>query len=173
MHEDVLDLESRRTIYQTVKKFAGSHFREIQRRSGLAVGSVQYHLHFLARHDLIKEEKQGNNVVYYPREIGSDDAKLLRLLRQKSIRDVLISLLLHHAQSHEELARFVKLSPSTLSWHLKKLVQEKLIKGDKKGRKTMYRIIYDKDALIKLLITYQESFLDNLVDHVIEMWDFE
>ena len=43
----------------------------------------------------------------------------------------------------------------------------------KKGRKTFYNILIDKNEIINLLITYKGSFLDSLVDRVIEMWEIK
>jgi predicted transcriptional regulator len=63
------------------------------------------------------------------------------------------------------------LSPSTVSWHIKKLEKESVIGFVKNGRKKIYNILIDKNEIINLLITYQETFFDKLVDNVIEMWD--
>jgi predicted transcriptional regulator len=48
--------------------------------------------------------------------------------------------------------------------------ENNIIKSRKDGRKTFYTIVIDKDEIVNLLISYQESFLDSLVDRVIEMW---
>lgn len=168
----ILELETRKKIYLAVKQYAGSHFREIQRKSGLAVGSVQHHLHFLVKNGLIKEVRQGQNLVYFPREFKSENEVLLSLLRQESMRKILL-FLLEKTPSHEQIVKFVGLSPSTISWHLKKLQQDGIIKADKQGRKTFYQLLCDEKEIVNLLITYQESFVDTLVDRVIEMWSFE
>lgn len=169
----VLEVETRKRIYFLVKKFAGIHFREVQRKCGLAVGLVQYHLNFLVKKDLIKEIKSGKNVLYFPVECVVDDVKVLGLLRQDSLRKIFLFLLMHDVVFHEQIVKFVGLSPSTISWHLKKLQESGFVKAESKERKTCYSLSYDKDVLVKLLITYKESFFDELVDHVIEMWSFE
>jgi predicted transcriptional regulator len=167
----VLELDARRKIYEVVRQFAGSHFREIERKSKLSTGTVKYHLSYLAKNELIKEERDGNNLRYFPKEFKPENRKLLGLLRQKSIRDILLFILTHSDCNHEQIAGKVKLSPSTISWHLKKLEEEKVIEFIKKGRKTFFNILIEKEEIIKLLITYQESFLDSIVDKVIDMWE--
>lgn len=169
----ILELETRKKIYLAVKKFAGSHFREIQRKSGLAVGSVQHHLHFLVKNGLVKEIKKGNNIVYFPREFESENTALLGLLRQENIRKIILFIMMNKNCNHEQIVKYANLSPSTISWHLKKLQQEGVVKADKQGRKTFYKLIYGEKEIVSLLITYQESFVDALVDRVIEMWSFE
>ncbi len=166
----ILELETRKKIYLVIKKFAGSHFREIQRKSELAVGSVQYHLHYLVKNGLVKEIKKDNNLVYFPREFTSGNTALLSFLRQESIRKIILFIMINKGCNHEQIVKYVGLSPSTISWHLKKLQQQGIIKADKKGRKTFYRLSCDEQTIINLLITYQESFVDTLVDRVIEMW---
>ncbi|MBI2208613.1 winged helix-turn-helix transcriptional regulator [Candidatus Woesearchaeota archaeon] len=167
----VLELDARRKIYDIVRKFAGCHFREIERKSGLSTGSIKYHLSYLTKHGLIKEERDGNNLRYYPNEFGSEDKKLLGLLRQKSIRKIVLFILTHNNCNHKQIVQFVGLSPSTVSWHLKKLEESNIIGFAKKGRKTAYGILIDKGNIINLLITYRESFLDSVVDRVIDMWE--
>ncbi len=169
----ILELETRKKIYLAVKKFAGSHFREIQRKSGLAVGSVQHHLHFLVKNGLVKEIKKDNNLVYFPREFTPENTVLLGLLRQEHVRKIILFIMMNKDCNHEQIVKYVNLSPSTISWHLKKLQQAGVVKADKHGRKTFYTLLCDKNELINLLITYQESFVDTLVDRVIEMWSLE
>jgi|LGVF01.1.fsa_nt_gb predicted transcriptional regulator len=169
----MLELDVRRKIYEIVKKFAGCHFREIERKSGLSTGSVSYHLHYLARHGLIKEEKEGNKSHYFPVDFKSKNIKLLVLLRQKSVREILLFILTHDNCGHKEIVQSVGLSPSTVSWHLKKLEENNIVKFTKHGRKTSYHIVIDEEEIIYLLITYKKSFLDTMVDRVIEMWEID
>ncbi len=101
MRDDTaLDLEVRCKLYEMVKKYAGCHFREIERKSGLSTGSVSYHLHYLARKGLITEEREGNNLRYFTKEFKSENKKLMGLLRQKSIRKILLFILTPNFQSY-------------------------------------------------------------------------
>ena len=166
----ILDLDSRKRIYDIVKKFAGCHFREIERKSKLSAGSVNYHLGYLNKHGLIKGEKENNYIRYFPKEFKSENKRLLSFLRQKSTRRILIFILTNNNCNHEQIVKFVKLSPSTVSWHLKKLEEEGIIRSIKYGRKTYYDLLIKKNEIINLLITYKESFFDSLVNNAIEMW---
>ena len=73
----ILELKSRMKIYGVVKKFAGCHFREIERKSNLLTGTVKYHLSYLTKYSLIKEEKDGGNTRYFPKDFKSENKKLL------------------------------------------------------------------------------------------------
>ncbi len=167
----ILELEVRKKIYNIVREFAGCHFREIGRKSGLATGSVKYHLDYLAKNGLIVSEKEGNNIRYFPRGFNSENKKLMSILRQESVRKILLFILTHSNCNHEQIVVYVKLSPSTVTWHLKKLEENNIVGFIRKGRKTFYNILVDKYEIINLLITYKESFFDTLVDNIVEMWE--
>ena len=167
----ILELDNRRLIYNIVNKHAGSHFREIERISNLSTGVVKYHLSFLSKNGLILEQKDGKNTRYFPKQITAENKRLLGLLRQETVRKIILFLLIHDNSNHEQIVKSVNVSPSTISWHIKKLTYSHIIRSDKKGRKTHYTIIFNKEEIMKILIIYQESFFDTLVDRVIEMWE--
>ena len=167
----MLDLESRRKIYDVVRKNAGGHMREIQRVSGMSHGIVTYHLSYLSKHNLIKEEKDGNYVRYYPVSIDVEDEKLLALLRQRSVRNILLFIVTNEGCSHQEISTGVNLSPSTTSWHLKKLIDNGFVITDKKIKGNAYSINVPKERIMNLLITYRESFVDSFVDGILELWE--
>ncbi len=168
--KNVLELGARRKIYETVSKYAGCHFREIERKSELSAGTVKYHLHFLTKHSLITLEKEGNNLRYFPKEFKPQNKLLMGLLRQESIRRIILFILINEGCAQESIIASVKLSPSTVSWHIRKLEDAKIIRSEKKGRTKSYLLLSDKNELMNLLITHKESFLDKIVDNVIEMW---
>ena len=167
--DKILELETRKKIYEFVRKYSGCHFRELERKSGLAHGTLTYHLHFLVKHNLLTYKKENNTSRYFPAEIKENTA-LLGVLRQTALRKIILFLLAEESY-HEEIVRFLRLSPSTVSWHLKKLTNEGIISTTKLGRKTKYKLAIDKEEIIKLLITYKESFLDARVNRTIEAWE--
>ncbi len=169
--EKILELETRRKIYYLVKKQSGCHFREIERISGIQYGTLKYHLNFLTRHGLIISKKDNNNLRYFPSDFRPENIKPLSLLRQKALRKIILFLMMNESANHEEIARFIHLSPSTVSWHLNKLIKEGIITSEKSGRKNKYKISIDKEEIVKLLIVYKESFFDSLVSKVVEMWE--
>jgi predicted transcriptional regulator len=169
----VLKLDRRRKIYEIVRAFAGCHFREIQRRSELPTGSVRYHLDYLVRSGLIKSQKEGNNLRYYPREFKSQNVQLLGLLRQERVRQIILFILLNKNCNQEDITKHVGLSPSTVSWHLKKLEESNVVGFVKEGREKKYSLLVKDDEIMKLLISYRETFYDALVDRAIEMWDID
>jgi predicted transcriptional regulator len=172
--ENYLDLDVRKMIYDCVSKSPGLHFREIQRRTSLATGSLDYHLHFLHKNGMVRTEKAGGFIRYYVTNIAYDqrDKELLHLLRHNKVRHILIFLIQKKKANATDIARAANLSSSNLSWYLKSLGEKNIIVHRKKGRFRFYSVV-DKEKIIKCLVTYKESFFDSLVDGFIEAWELD
>jgi predicted transcriptional regulator len=168
--EKILDLELRNKIFNLVSKHAGSHLRELERKTKIPYSTLKYHLHFLAKHNLILEKSGDGNTKYYPKDIESEDIEILALLRQKNIRKILLFTLTNPSSTPKDLEDFTRLAPSTINWYIAALVKKDVLKKQS-GKKLTYKLAYDKNKIMKILITYRESFLDAFVNKTIEMWD--
>lgn len=169
-----LELDARKRIFDCIEKSPGLHFREIQRRVGMATGSVDYHLHFLHKNGLVRTEKAGRFLRYYATNVQytDDDKELLNLLRQERIRHILIYLIEKRRANASRIAGELGYTPSNLSWYLKLLQEKNVIKQAKRGRFRFYAVA-DKNRIIKCLVTYRSSFFDSIVDRFIDAWVIE
>ena len=167
------ELESRRRIYELIRDSPGVHLRELERRLDLVVGSLQYHLQFLEKNNLISQFKDEEYVRYFVKEraLSRNEREILYFLRRKGCRHILMNLLRDTDMNNKELSAAVGLSPSTVSWNLSKLVKAGMIEKDRAGRTSNFTIV-DPDLVAELLIYYKESFLDSILDNFIEMWEF-
>lgn len=170
--QEILKLESRRKIYNLVKQFSGCNFHDLERKSSIPTSTLQYHLHYLAKYGLITMQKDGNKIRYFAHYVPAKDKTLLTLLRQKTIRHILLFILNHKECRQQDIIHFLGLSPSTVSWHLSRLVEHRVLEVIIKKREACYRLLIPIADIISLLITYKESFFDTLVDQTIEMWSF-
>jgi predicted transcriptional regulator len=169
----VLELETRRRLYEVIAASPGLHFRELERRLDLAYGTLQYHLEFLIKHGLIVQETVGDYARFFPSGFKSiRERELLSLLRQKTVRHVLLSLLENPSLRNRDLVARLKLSASTISWHLGKLVSSGAVVQESRDGETVYRVS-EPEAVIRLLVTYKTSFVDKIVDRFIELWEKE
>lgn len=170
--EDALALESRNSIYKSISKNPGLHFRELQRRTGLAVGTLQYHLDYLQKFHLVRAEKEGKFVRFYSvraKTIG-EETRIMPLLRHQSMRRIVLHLMTKQRATNKVIARETGLSPSTVSWHLKKLTESQVVQKKRSGKKSFFSVV-DKQAVGKLLVHYKKSFLDNVVEGFAEIWE--
>ncbi len=120
-----LDLETRRRIYEQTEKSQGIHFRKLERRLKLVVGSLQYHLQYLEKKNLIVASNDGDHLRYFAidKNLNEKERKILSLLRRSSCRHILIQLLNNLDLNNKNLSLAVGISPSIISWNLNKLVE--------------------------------------------------
>lgn len=165
--QDPLELENRKRIYECVRQSPGLHFREIQRRTSLPIGVLEYHLNYLVQRGLLSLEKQENFSRYYPGgQLGSDKQRILSALRQEIPRGIILYLLRNPGATHGELLSNFSISGGTLSYHVKKLGNKGVIRVEKKGRESRLTVI-DPDKVADLLIVYRRTFFDRLVDEFV------
>ena len=171
--EQALALEARKKIYGEIKAAPGIHFRELQRRTGIATGSLQYHLDVLEKKHAIKTLKEKKFARYYAVKemITPFDQAALALLRQESPRQIVLFLLKKKSNSanNMEIAEAVSLSPSTVSVHLAKLTDSGVLKRERRGREVVFSL-FDPQRTAELLVEHRKSFFDALVDNFAEIW---
>jgi predicted transcriptional regulator len=137
----------------------------------MGTGQLTHHLNYLQKASLIKTLGAGEYLRYYANmQISDKERKVLELMRQKSVRHILLYLLEYKRCNHEQLVKSSDLSPATISWHIKKLVDSKIVDKAVVGRNSFYSI-NDFELAKKTLVKYRESFLDKIVDRFIEMWE--
>jgi len=168
---DIQALEVRQQLFEFIEKFPGLHFRELQRRLEMPVGSLQYHLGQLEKEKLVIVKKDGEYSRYYPVGLISERERfLLKHLRHKQMRRVCLLLLQKKKASHKQIAEYIGLSPATTSWYLSKMLESGLVTKNKRGRQSYYSLKNPKEIL-KIIVAYKQSFLDKVVDRFIEMWE--
>ncbi|MCR4369105.1 MAG: winged helix-turn-helix transcriptional regulator [archaeon] len=168
--ENALKLEIRKKIYNTIKRNPGLHFRELQRRVDIATGALQYHVDYLTKRHLVKTERETKFLRYYLVRQDFSQTALMSLLRQESMRRIIVFLMQKRFAHNASIAKGVGLSPSTTSWHLEKMAEAGIVEKSRRGKKTFFRLV-DKDAIAEILVDYRRSFLDEVVNNFVEVWE--
>lgn len=165
--QDPLELENRKRIFECIRGSPGLHFREIQRRTALPIGVLEYHLNYLVDRSIISLDKRESFSRYYPGVLmGQDKQRILSSLRQEIPRGVILFLLSNPGSTHGDVLKNFTISGGTLSYHIKKLVSKGVVKLEKVGRESRLTVI-DPDKVADLLIVYRRTFLDKLVDEFV------
>jgi predicted transcriptional regulator len=168
--ETPLENENRRRVFDLIRANPGLHAGELERRSTLPTGTLAYHLQYLEQVGLVEVRQEEYFKRYYAAgEVGRPDRDLLRLLRQQIPRRILGILLLSPALTHADISQHFDLSAPTISYHLGKLVKANQVVREGRFKGGLFRLV-DRDAIARALVAYRSSFLDNLIDRVVETW---
>ena len=168
--EDLLELETRRRIYDHIRQSPGLHLRQLQRELDMPLGTLEYHLHQMERASLVVTRQDGRFKAFYPHdELDRRDRDILYYLRQPMPRRLAMEIVGEPGVSFQELSQRVPVGLSTLSFHLKKLKAAGLIQEVREGVRKTY-MCTDADRVRALVVRYQATFLDDVVDRFAEAW---
>jgi len=167
--EEILENERRRRIYATIKKNPGLHIRELQRVLDIPLASLQYHLNYMARRSIIIEEKSEHYTRYYSKALDPEDKKILSILRQKTMRDIVLIIMVNKKAKYQFLVENLTIPTSTVSFYIKCLLENNIIERTKIGHENLYTL-KNEDRIAKVLIAYQSNLLDVLVDKWANTW---
>jgi len=155
-------IETRKKIYTLITKNPGIHLSGIASMLEMRISHIEYHLLQMEHNQSIisiKDEK-GYYKRYYTEDskLGIKNKKLLALLRQE-IPSTIISLLLKNSHlQHKDLIKHFDIGPSTLSYHLQKLVKLGIIEVQTYGKDKGYSL-KNKKEITDLLLNYELNLL--------------
>ncbi len=167
--EEILELETRRKIHDLISKNPGLHLSKIAEILKMGTSLVDYHLIYLEKNEIVNFVKESGYVRYYIKgKIGFEDKKILSILRQEIPLKIILYLLKTKILQHKEILQNLNIAPSTLSYHLKKLLKLNIIRVETYGGDKGYCVI-DKKLIVSVLIQYKpynlfESFNDIWID---------
>ena len=166
----LLEVGIRQKLFTLISECPGIHFRDAQRRTESSTGNLTYHLDCLVKAGLLTSVRDGKYLRYYAfTEKSAEEKRILEIARRKTDRHILLLLLQNETNTNEELSEILNLSPSTISWHIKKLIETNILSVKAEGRRVFYSV-NNQELVSGILIKYKESYLDKLVDRFVEIW---
>jgi len=152
----MLELETRRDIYELVSEQPGIHLSKIADLLEMTVSLAEYHLRFLEKNHLVKSMKKSGYKRYFPSEekVEERDKDILFELRKEVPLKIVLLLLKNKKMTHKQIHYEMDLAASTLSYHLKKLEGLDILESKKYGRKKGYSI-KDEKKITSLLVKYR------------------
>jgi predicted transcriptional regulator len=164
--EEVLENDSRRRIFGFIEKNPGFHLRELQRRLGIPLSSLDYHLGYLVRQDLLYRDGDGFYTRYFDETLDKHDREVLSVLRQRRLREIVLVVLSESKVSFSFLLASLGVPASSLSLYLRRLVESDVLVRHSVGRESFYTV-KDDVKVASLLILYKTSFVDRLIDNAL------
>lgn len=156
-------------IEQIISENPGIHFREIQRKSGAAVGQVEYHIYQLERMEKISIKKDGKLKRYFLLDnTGFNDRKILYFLRNKFARDIIYYLLENESA---ELPMFLT-GRKSRQQNIRQVISDMITQGvlhSESKSSTNYLFLTDPENTMLILKKFRESFLDTMGSNIMSM----
>lgn len=160
---EIFTLEIRRKIFHYIKNNPGLHLRELARRLEIPKTTFDYHLRYLEKQEMILKKQDRKFYRYYAtKNVDNKYKTVIGLLREKILRRIILFLFLYPEHTRFDIANDLGNSPSTISHHLKKLIDNDIVEKDSSGHKYIYRI-KNQSELYNLLILYENSLSEDII----------
>ena len=144
--ENVLNTEIRKSLYEYIDEYPGSHLREIARELDIKPSNAAWHLRKLEQTNLVRSRTIGGKRVYYLVEGGAEarkEAIAESVLKNKNARIIMQYLQDNPGKHLLEIAHALNLNHHTVKWHIKKMYMAELIEGDTSH--SVYPVYYPTD----------------------------
>ncbi len=140
--KSALDNVCRKEIHRYIIANPGAGFSEIERGVPVNRGTLEYHLAVLHRERLVVAIYRNNRAFYFENAGRFSDEEMDGMARMKNERAQSICRFLSSSPdvSQKEIARWMGVTVSTISWHLQRLLKAQLVTSGREGRMVRYRL---------------------------------
>lgn len=129
MDNTILELKRRREIYEFISKNSGLHMRDISRKMNIPFTTLQYHLNYLEKKELIISKDDGKYIRYFISfEIGEKEKRILNSLRKTTVLHIILWFFIAQQCSQKDFSRFLEKHPATIGFHLRNMLHAGIIK---------------------------------------------
>jgi len=147
---NIMQLETRRKIFNCIQNNPGLHFSELHRKIKIPKTTLFYHLNYLKKNELIIEEDKENYSRYYiAKKISQKEKRFLSYMRKKPSFCIVLLFFLKVCLSCSEISRELEMHPHTVDYHLKKLVKMDVIEPVKLNEDGNIVFKYEKIRVMK------------------------
>ncbi len=160
-------------VLRFIQEKPGCHLRLIKNELGISIGSVQYQLLKLEKMQRITSSKRGSHKFYFLHGVFKDNEKnLLQFLRQETAREMLMFIIERKNPTQTDIVNSIGISAASVNWHIKHLIDFKIIERAKRGKYTIYQLSHSIDSknIVTLLKNYYPSIWDKWSDRLAEMF---
>ena len=115
-------------LLKYIKNSPGIRYRELMKATGFPNGVAQYHLNILEKSKRVKVSRHyGKTTRYYPLSISAKESRIIEHIRHTTRRKIILFLLRHEHSLFADIKRNIRRVPSTVSWHLSRLKESRVI----------------------------------------------
>jgi predicted transcriptional regulator len=166
--------ENSERILQFIQKNPGCHLRKIKEMIGISQGTVQYHTDRLEKMGKIASNRSGLHKHYFPVGVFQNNEKeILQILSQETARRILMFIVERQAPTQIDIVNSIGISASSVNWHIKRLIEFKLVREIKEGKYKRYHL-EDRKVSSKYITTlmrnYYPAIWEKWSDRLIEIF---
>lgn len=134
--EDIFENEHRKNIINKILQEPGIHNNELLRQCNLQKGQLQWHLYVLLKYGIIKREKLGQYVSFFPVLFKIELKKIpLKLIKKSKTRLKILNLIEENPGINSaKIARKLNMRRSSVKYHVDKLARLNFIILEKYNR---------------------------------------
>ncbi len=161
----------RNEIERVISDNPGIHFREIQRRSGAAIGQLEYHLYQLEKMDKISIKKDGKLKRYFLIEdTGFSERRLLYFLRNSISKEILFHLMENEYSPVDMFVNGRRARREKVQSLIDEMVEQGILHlQPDNGRNIVF--LNDPEKVKQVLRRFRESFLDSMSSNILSLLD--
>ena len=172
-------------LLECIEENPGIRYRELMRLIKFPNGVLSYHINKLEKMDLVNVERKSRITRFFPRNISNDIMGILGNLRSQTSYEIIKLLYEKGPISQQEIIKYMRKAASTISWQMKKLLDDNIICiknkdfnydenkefGSKIQRKKAK--LYDllNRTLVNDLIYKTNKYIDSVVNNYSEIID--
>jgi predicted transcriptional regulator len=169
--------ETAERILQFVHNNPGCHLRKIRGMIQISQGTVQYHTDRLEKIGRITSIRSGLYKHYFPVGVFQNNEKeILQILSQETARQILMFIVEQQAPTQTDIVNNIGISASSVNWHLRRLIDFRLVKEVKEGKYKRY-LLQDRKVFSKYITALMrnyypaiwEKWSDRLIDIFLSM----
>jgi predicted transcriptional regulator len=140
VRNNVLANTLRHTIYNLIQSRPGISSSELLQETGISRGALTYHLTLMRVSGKIILLKDHGTISYFENsgKYGDGEQKVIKYLRQDMDKKIILILARNPLMSRTDFERILGVSGPTVSWHMKRLIDDGILNVQKDGRFSRY-----------------------------------
>ncbi|MHA1796090.1 MAG: winged helix-turn-helix transcriptional regulator, partial [Promethearchaeota archaeon] len=117
----------------------GIHFNELRRQAKISSGNLVWHLNILESYKIIKTERIGHFIVYFPCYDKNPITKVDFLIKKSTVTLKIMQIIEENPGIYQnQIIIKSQLKRSTVKYHLDKLIKAEIVISKKMGTKRCY-----------------------------------
>jgi DNA-binding CsgD family transcriptional regulator len=138
----------------------------------ISMGTAQYHLEKLEKIGRVVSTRHGFYKHYFPAGIFKENEReILKVLGQETAREILLFIIVEQAPTQTEIANRIGISPASVNWYIRRLIEIMLITELRDGRYKSYQL-RDRAASTRYITVLMRNYYPNIWERWSNRLDF-